>query len=187
MAFVITQSEQFPLRTSAGTSEGLDQALFEAFYRRNGRQLWSYIERMSGDRDAADDLLQKSFYQLLRSYPQMSDEKQLRPLVYRIATNLVHDFRRDSRRRHQPLSPSLAVESGDEQTIAGFDLQRAFAQLSERERALLWLAHVEELSHAEVAQILDVKTGSIKVLLFRARRKLAAILRGAGWDAGETE
>ena len=46
-------------------------------------------------------------------------------------------------------------------------------RLRPRERALLWLAYAQGHAHAEIAETLGVKTGSVKLLLFRARRKLA--------------
>jgi RNA polymerase sigma-70 factor (ECF subfamily) len=49
-----------------------------------------------------------------------------------------------------------------------------------RERELLWLGHVERFSHKEIARIMDLKPGSIRLLLFRARKKLAEKLREAG-------
>ncbi len=51
------------------------------------------------------------------------------------------------------------------------------AQLSQRERQLVWLAYGQGSTHQEIAGALGLKTGSIKPLLFRARRKLAKILR----------
>ena len=57
------------------------------------------------------------------------------------------------------------------------DVRRAFGRLKPRERALLWLAYANGSSHHEIADVLGVKTGSIKLLLFRARRKLAAALQ----------
>ena len=56
------------------------------------------------------------------------------------------------------------------------DLQRAMERLSSRERELLWLAYAQGSSHEEIAQTLGLKTGSIKLLLFRARRRLAQYL-----------
>ena len=53
------------------------------------------------------------------------------------------------------------------------------ARLRPRDRALLWLAYAQEQPHVEIAEVLGVKTGSVKLLLFRARRKMAALLRGA--------
>jgi RNA polymerase sigma-70 factor (ECF subfamily) len=49
-------------------------------------------------------------------------------------------------------------------------------RLKPRERALLWLAYAQGSSHREIADVLGLKAGSIKLLLFRARRKLAAML-----------
>jgi RNA polymerase sigma-70 factor (ECF subfamily) len=55
------------------------------------------------------------------------------------------------------------------------------ARLSPRERALVWLAYAHGSSHREIAATIGVKTGSVKLMLFRARRKLAVWLtRGRG-------
>ena len=58
------------------------------------------------------------------------------------------------------------------------DLTRAMAQLTSRERELLWLAYAQGSSHVEIAEALGLKTASIKMLLFRARKRLAGLLRG---------
>ena len=50
------------------------------------------------------------------------------------------------------------------------------ARLKPRERDLLWLAYGQGSTHEEIAGSLGLKTGSIKPLLFRARRRLAALL-----------
>ena len=61
-------------------------------------------------------------------------------------------------------------------------------RLRPRERALLWLAYAQGHAHTEIADTLGVKTGSVKLLLFRARRKLAGILRAvpASTDGGQS-
>ncbi len=46
-----------------------------------------------------------------------------------------------------------------------------------RDRQLLWLAHAEDYSHREIAEITGLGTASIRLLLFRARRKIARLLR----------
>jgi RNA polymerase sigma-70 factor (ECF subfamily) len=51
-------------------------------------------------------------------------------------------------------------------------------QLKPRQRDALWLAYAEGSSHEEIAQELGVKVSSIKLILFRARRKLAGLMRG---------
>jgi len=52
------------------------------------------------------------------------------------------------------------------------------AKLKPRERELLWLAYAQGSSHEEIAQSLGLRRASIKMLLFRARRRLAALLTG---------
>jgi RNA polymerase sigma-70 factor (ECF subfamily) len=52
------------------------------------------------------------------------------------------------------------------------------SRLQPRERAMLWLAYAEGASHREIAAVLGLSTASLKPLLFRARRRLAALLGG---------
>lgn len=56
------------------------------------------------------------------------------------------------------------------------DMSRAMDRLRVQERTMLWLAYVEQASHREIAAALDLKEGSVRVLLSRARRKLAVAL-----------
>ncbi len=69
--------------------------------------------------------------------------------------------------------PAVAPRSDD-------DVARTFAQLTTRDRALLWLAYVEGESHEEIAASLGVGKRSIKVLLFRAKRRLRDLLQARG-------
>jgi len=57
-------------------------------------------------------------------------------------------------------------------------LKRALAQLRPAQREMLWLAYAQGSSHEEIAEVLGLTRGSVKALLFRARRKLADLLRG---------
>jgi RNA polymerase sigma factor (sigma-70 family) len=59
-------------------------------------------------------------------------------------------------------------------------MTRVFNELKPRERALLWLAHVEEADHEDIAEAVGVKVKSVKVLLFRARKRLGELLRKRG-------
>ena len=157
----------------------MDEDAFRAFYDRTAGALWGYLSRISGDRQVADDLLQESYYRLLKATVPFESEAHRRNYLYRIATNLV----RDARRGPRPLFDA-GVEMADMPAPQGpvdaegrADVRRAFGRLKPRERALLWLAYANGSSHHEIADVLGVKTGSIKLLLFRARRKLAATLQ----------
>jgi RNA polymerase sigma-70 factor (ECF subfamily) len=57
-------------------------------------------------------------------------------------------------------------------------------QLKPRERSLLWLAYAQGFSHAEIAELLGLKTASLKALLFRARQRLITLLGRPGQSGG---
>ena len=64
-------------------------------------------------------------------------------------------------------------------------MERLFARLSVRERMLLWLAYVEGASHREIAGSMGIGENSVRVVLYRARKRLAGILEGHGWGPEE--
>jgi RNA polymerase sigma-70 factor (ECF subfamily) len=158
----------------------MDEAAFEAFYKKTAGGIWSYIHRMTGDPSAADDLLQKTFFRFLRSNPQITDEDHLRRYVYKTATNLVLDHFREAKREHSRPADVMPAETLPDRSDLRRDMSRVFAELKPQERALLWLAHVEGNSHEEIAAAIGVKTKSIKVMLFRARKRLGEMLTKKG-------
>jgi RNA polymerase sigma-70 factor (ECF subfamily) len=157
----------------------MNEAKFEAFYRKTAGSLWSYIYRMTGDPAMADDLLQKSFFRFLRSNPDIVDDDHLRHYLFKTATNLVFDHFREKKRDRQRV-PDAAPEPRSDQGELRHDMKRAFAELKPQERALLWLAHVEGSSHDEIGEAIGVKSKSVRVMLFRARKRLADILTKRG-------
>jgi len=164
----------------------MDEDAFRAFYDRTSRSLWGYLSRLTGDPGQADDLLQESYFRLLRTRGTWDNEAHRRAYLFRIATNLVRDGRRRARSRPTVALPDADVTAsasagGDlaEHTARRQDLRRAMDRLRPRDRALLWLAYAQGHAHSEIAETLGVKTGSVKLLLFRARRKLAGVMRSA--------
>ena len=164
---------------AAAATLTMDEEVFRAFYDRTARVLWAYLSRTTGDAQAADDLLQECYYRLLKSTVPFESEAHRRNYLYRIATNLV----RDGKRGHRPLFAEgvdvaeLEAPQARADAAERADVRRAMGRLKPRERALLWLAYAQGSSHSEIADVLGLKTGSIKLLLFRARRKLAALLQ----------
>ncbi|HEY3886801.1 MAG TPA: RNA polymerase sigma factor [Vicinamibacterales bacterium] len=151
---------------------------FRRFYDRTARGLWAYLSRVSGNRQLADDLLQEAYYRLLRTTVVFENEAHRRNYLYRIATNLAHDMRRAAKPSFDAdveLS-NIAAPAPHADAEARADVRRALGRLKPRERALLWLAYAHGSTHSEIAGVLGLKTSSIKLLLFRARRKLARLL-----------
>jgi RNA polymerase sigma-70 factor (ECF subfamily) len=166
----------------------MDEEAFRGFYDRTARMLSGYLLRLTGSHATADDLLQETYYRFLRAGASLENETHRRRYLYRIATNLARD--RFRRIRVRPVTaPAEAAEhaaapaGADDQAAVErrLDLSKAMDQLRPRDRAMLWLAYAQGATHREIADVVGVGTASVKPLLFRARKRLSALLgRGDG-------
>lgn len=160
----------------------MDSEAFAAFYQRSARPLWAYLARVSADPALADDLMQESYVRFLSAArpPRMEDgEVASRRYLFRIATNLLRDhWRRPHSTSIDEIPEELfAISSDSTHSDSLAMLTPAMARMKPRERQLLWLAHAEGYSHHEIAEVTGLASASIRLLLFRARRKIARLLR----------
>jgi RNA polymerase sigma-70 factor, ECF subfamily len=160
----------------------MDEDAFRTFYDLTSSAVWAYLSHVTGDSHAADDLLQETYIRFLGVRRRWESDAHRRNYLFRIATNLAHDSHRRNRLRQAEPFDEARGPGGDASPIAGCgyeqraDLHRALDRLSPRERQMLWLAYAEGSSHREIADALGLRSGGIRVLLFRARKKLAAML-----------
>ena len=165
----------------AKAQDRIGQAEFEAFYMRTSRQLHGYLCRLSRDPATADELLQEAYIRMINA-PAI-DEPQRKAYLYKTATNLLRDRWRRQRREREWSAQSEFDERVQQNFNLPVDMASVFERLGAQERAILWLAHVEELSHKEIASVLGVKEQSVRVLVFRAREKAKGLLERAGLGA----
>jgi RNA polymerase sigma-70 factor (ECF subfamily) len=166
----------------------MDEEAFRIFYERTSRPLWAYLSRVTGSAQQADDLLQETYYRFLRARRDYDSDDHRRNTLYRIATNLTRDAHR--REVHLPGSVPLGEETSGsvvwtgqdalDRAQARTDVARAFARMKPRERQLLWLAYAQGFTHQEIAAAIGVKAASIKLMLWRARQRIAALLERNG-------
>jgi RNA polymerase sigma-70 factor, ECF subfamily len=171
------------LQASSAAAPPMDDDAFAAFYERSARPLWAYLARTSGDPALAEDIMQESYVRflcLVNPPSYLADgEVACRRYLFRIASNLLRDhWRRPHAASIEDMPENLfafADEQGssDSQMILG----PALASMRPRDRQLLWLAHAEGYSHREIAEITGLATASIRLMLFRARRKIARLLQ----------
>ena len=147
----------------------MNDTAFRAFYEQTAAGLHAYLSR-SLDRASAEDLLQESFIRYLRSAPPDLGPANRKAYLYRIASR-----NRKELFRVRTAQPSIELRS---------DVARIFERLDPRRRALLWLAYVEGFDHGEIAEALGISKGSVLVLLFRARSRMATLLTEAGFGSG---
>jgi RNA polymerase sigma-70 factor (ECF subfamily) len=161
------------------TEPAMDSEAFAGFYERSARPLWAYLARVSGNASLAEDLMQESFVRFLCAAAPRDGEVAARRYLFRIASNLLRD--------HWRRPGALSLEEIPDRFLVGNDgsaemelramLGPAMARMRPRDRQLLWLAHAENYSHREIAEITGLGVTSIRLLLFRARREMARQLQ----------
>ena len=167
-------------RGSAVNRPPQDGGGFDALFRRLYPSVFRYLQRMTGDADAADDMAQEAFVRLLgRDMP----DNEARLWVFTVATNLLRDRGRTSRRRERllqaadwkPNAPPLPDEALDRsRTISR--VRSALDQVPPRDRQML-LMREEGFRYDEIARAAGVAPGSVGTLLARAARRFAAAYR----------
>lgn len=174
----------------------MEDAAFQAFFEATRGPLQAYLRRVSGHEALAEDLLQESYIRFLDRPPQSEHPQARRAYLFTLAANLL----KDHWRREKPWT-WLPWRRGEDEEETGLPepvcdralpdrlhedrqaVRLGFEALSSRQRSLLWLAHAEGFEHRELARIFNLSEGSVKVLLHRARAKMAQALQSLGMGA----
>lgn len=188
--FALPEALAHDAHGSAHAAAQMDSEAFAGFYERSARPLWAYLARASGEAALAEDLMQESYVRFLcaAQAPSLASDGEVaaRLYLFRIGTNLLRDHWRRPRAAsiEEVAEEFFAASDGAAQSESRMELAPALSQMKPRERQLLWLAHAEGYSHREIAQVMGLATASVRLLLFRARRKMAKLLRGQDAPAG---
>ena len=167
--------------TSLGVMEqsGSNDDAFGRFYNATAAAIRAYILRHCSDRDSVDDLFQITYVKFLASRMGTTpDAPEARAYLYRIASNVIADHGRSLQKRNRLEGPEHQVVATEPNADAAdiLALREALRTLSKREQQMLWLLYAEGFSHKEVAGIMNLRRRSVRVLAFRARKKLSVYL-----------
>ena len=158
---------------------GSNDDAFRRFYDATAAAIRAYLLRHCSDRDSVDDLFQITYVKFLASrMAKTPDAPAARAYLYRIASNAIADHGRGLQKRDRLEGPERQFMAtrpiADIADILA--LREGLRTLSLREQQMLWLLYAEGFSHKEVARIMSLNRRSVRVLAFRARRKLSAYL-----------
>lgn len=157
----------------------MDSEAFAAFYERSARSLWAYLARCSGDPALAEDIMQEAYVRFLGATQPANAEVAARRYLFRIATNLLRDhWRRPKASSIDDLPEGFfaTADVGADELAAQQRLFRAMQKMRPRDCQILWLAHAENYTHQEIAEIMGLASASVRLLLFRARRKVRTLM-----------
>jgi RNA polymerase sigma factor (sigma-70 family) len=163
-------------RFRAGDPEGV-----RAVYREFGRLVYAVARRTLRSPELAEEATQETFVKAWRAAAGFEPGRELGPWLATIARRTAIDlYRREARRAVSSLA-DVAVDDasvvelppGVEQAYDVWAVRQAVDELPDDEREVVRLQHLEELTHAEVAERLGVPVGTVKSRSFRAHRRLA--------------
>lgn len=151
------------------------ETLFSAEYERLVRGL-----ALAFGMESASDAVQEAFIRASRKWRRVSQYDEPAMWIRRVALNLLLNEQRDRRRRSQILAAvAPTTEAVAREVDSHEDLREALASLPERLRAVVCLHYLSELRVEEVAQALEISTGTVKSQLHEGRRRLRSIMEGS--------
>jgi RNA polymerase sigma-70 factor (ECF subfamily) len=157
---------------------------FDAVVRQYWPRIFRFVLASIRDRDAAETLTQDCFLRAYQARHQFRGDASVSTWLMQIAINLVRDFARSRRIRFWQRVKDMAVDcaslndglaghgtSPEAQAVAKEQIEavwRATGNLSERQRTVFLLRFVEDMDLLEIANVMGVSEGAVKVHLFRA-------------------
>ena len=158
-----------------------DEAWFRNLYAETYQPLLAYARRRV-DAATADEVVADTFLTAWRRRDDIPDSSE-RLWLFGVARNVIRNAARSSRRReaaqrrlrlaHPPDVVDPVASDPDGRVTA---LRTALGSLSEADREVLMLVAWEELSHAQIGQVLGISANASAIRVHRARKRLAARL-----------
>ena len=151
-----------------------DDGAFEVLYERHVAAILSFCRHMLGSAEEAEDAVQQTFASAHRDLLRDGREIHLKAWLYTIARNRCLSFLR-ARREERQLGDEASLAGLGDEVSRRADLRELVSDLQDLppdQRSALVLAELGDLSHAEIAEVIDVEERKVKGLVFRARSGL---------------
>ncbi len=165
--------EQLMLEFTQGSA-----AAFSELFSRYNQQLFGFFRRRVADASRAEELTQDAFVAVIRSSNRYVPSAPFRTWLYSIGYNLLSGHRRRTAFRAMFIVRNPEGRDPARQNTLDIDLsmREALSKLDKYDRELLLLREFEQLSYAEIAEVLRLPLNTVRSRLFRARVALRELL-----------
>jgi len=170
-----------------------DIKAYDELVHRYQERIYATVYHMTSNHEDANDLVQETFIKAYRALKTFKGDSSFYTWVYRIAVNKTINFLKQRKNRLQmslddvdfnaendPDLVALSSEKTPRRALNLAELQdklnEAMLKLSEHHRLVVTLHDIQDLSHEEIAAIMDCNVGTVRSRLFYARRQLQAFL-----------
>ena len=172
------------------------EAAYRELVARYATPAVNFIYRFIRDRTLAEDLAQEGFLRVYQRLSTYDPQRKFSSWFFQVLRNITIDYLRVHRlptasldeleeeghrgaaMDRESVSPERAAQQG-ELAVA---MSAALSRIRPEYREVVVLRYQEGLTHPEIAEILGLPSGTVKTYLHRARKELAEILSGSGWN-----
>jgi RNA polymerase sigma factor (sigma-70 family) len=175
-------------------SEPTSMPAFEVLFETHQDRVFNTVMLLIQHRQDAEDVTQEVFVKAYEMLPKFKGDSSVGTWLYRIAVNTALNYLRAKKTKKRSgflvalwggkedespvdiadfVHPGVALERQEQAAI----LFKAISQLPENQRVAFSLSKVEDMSYAEIAQIMQVSYPSVESLIFRAKQNLQKLLR----------
>jgi RNA polymerase sigma-70 factor (ECF subfamily) len=168
-----SSDEQLMTAFSRGSNDA-----FSALFMRYKQPLFGFFWRRVADRAQAEELTQEAFVAVIRAAPRYEPSAKFRTYLYAIALKILRAYRRKAAFRATFLgSPAEHLDpSAGSSVVTQLFMREALRNLDGMDREILLLREFEQLSYAEIAELLKLPVNTVRSRLFRARTALRELL-----------
>lgn len=160
------------------------RAAMEMTIQKYREPLYFHARYIVKDHQEAYDLVQEVFIKAMREQRFFNEDFKIKAWLYRVTSNLCFNQLRNRKRRGAILDtmmkPEALVADQVETVFAAEqkeEVMGALAELSEDHRDILILRYYDDLSYAEISDVLQVKLGTVMSRLSRARMRLLDVMK----------
>jgi RNA polymerase sigma-70 factor (ECF subfamily) len=161
-----------------------DFSAFEEIMLGYQDRIFNLCVYMLRHREDAQDAAQETFIKVFRNLKRFEPNASLYTWIYRIAVNTCLDQRRKRRPElpesdipYDDVCSRACVEDPYDSMETAELLRRALQKIPEKLRTVIVLKEMEGFSYDEIAEVLDISTGTVKSRISRARDKLYSLLK----------
>lgn len=172
----------------AGTEGSLTAAAFRRLYETVFPILFRVCYRITGSEEAAEDLCQEAFFRLHEKNMVFPNPDEAKYWLIRVVKNAALNYAKRKERERKAYLRAFREDTRTPETGEGIlikketrlEIEEALNKLPENLRMVLVLKEYGELNYKEIGRTLGISEGNVKVRVFRARERLAALLTAAG-------